>query len=532
MTFESLVPWLLVSTLLALLLRRTANRAAVTLSWLLINALATGVAVAGAAVDRPPAVWAGAALWVVLIVLPMRLSVAVMRRDTARDYAGARRLAGVVSLLHPFDGWSSTPRFYAAMAQAVAGNFTQARDGLRALRDDTRAPLEMRLRAAGEYARISGDWVGLLSGLDALEARARTGTERAHAMSLRVRGLGESGRLDDMVRAFATLRTMPIAPGVASMAILNGAMFVAVFSGRRAMAERVAASYGQSMPAESVRYWTAVADLARGGPTADAAREALAGLARTTHLADLAHVSELRLRTPPAPAADLDAGSNAILDEAEATLSQLPAAPLAAPRRFSLRRARATLLLILINIVVFGVEVWRGGSTDGDTLYALGAMLPDAVTQGGEWWRLGAALFLHAGAAHIGANMLALAIVGPLIEQRHGALRFLFAYFAAGLGSMASIIVFVHWGWVSQDIFVGASGAIMGLFGLYAVALWRTGRGLAGWRQQFIALLAALGLQVAFDLSHPEVSFAAHAGGLLIGIVVALVYAAAERRRR
>jgi rhomboid protease GluP len=271
--------------------------------------------------------------------------------------------------------------------------------------------------------------------------------------------------------------------------------------------------------------------LARDGAAA-ASREALRELARTTARRDLAQAIHLRLQAPPAAATGLDQQANERLDEVQRIIDATPG--MTAPaRRFGLLRARATQFLILLNVAAFGAELWRGDTTDGDMLYALGALWPQAVVQGHEWWRLGTAMFLHAGVAHIAVNMLSLAGLGPAIEQRYGWKRFLLIYFAAGLGSMAAIVGFVQWGWVDGDLFLGASGAIMGLFGAFVVVVVQMGKGAPRrhFRGQICAVLALVILQMGFDLSHPEVSLAAHEGGLFIGVAIALVLAAIARRR-
>lgn len=82
---------------------------------------------------------------------------------------------------------------------------------------------------------------------------------------------------------------------------------------------------------------------------------------------------------------------------------------------------------------------------------------------------------------------------------------------------------------------VGASGAIFGLVGAQLVLLAQ------GWRRlrsRFARLrLANLGLivllQAAIDLSTPEISFAAHAAGLLLGLAAtALAVPGRTRRER
>jgi rhomboid protease GluP len=533
MTFESMIPWLLASTLLAFAVRKFAARDTMPISFLSYNGLAAAVAVAGAMAGSSVATWAGAILWLAMVVLPIRLMALTQRRDTALDYVGAHGYAAAAYFLHPASRTKYTHRFFSAMALAAHDDFAGAAAGLRALRDDGQAPGPMRLRAETERARFTGDWNGILAPIETLSPLATNATELAYLLAARVRAYGEKGQLDDMADAFAELREV-IAQAGGIMPILNGALYAAVYSGRRAMVEKIVQLYGAALPADSARYWMTTADLAAGGAAASAARSNLQDLARSTRQTGLARLIGARLQQPMAEPSTMRAAQAATLDRAQDIIGSMQAipAPVAARRSF-IKRAPATMLVILANLVVFAVEAWHGDTMDSDTLYALGAMAPDAVTQGGEWWRLGAALFLHAGPAHIFANMLALAAIGSIVERRYGALRFLLAYFVAGLGSMAAIIAFVRFGWVGQDIFVGASGAIMGLLGIDLVLILQAGRGAYARREdkaQIWVVLAVIALQVGFDLSHPQVSFAAHAGGLVIGVVTALVFNAIKRR--
>lgn len=531
MTFVTVIPWLLLSTLLAFAARKIMNPASVTYAVIGVSALAAIGATAASLRGYVPAVWLAAGFWIVFVILPLRLIGAVNRLDVARDFAGACRISRFVRLLHPFGGWAQAPGIYAALAQAARGDFDAALARFPGLRDNPRVPLMMRLRVEGDRARLSGDWQGMLVNLDALDALARSDTERAYILAARMRALGESGQPGEMLCQFSQLHRMATQQG-APLAMLNGALFAAAFCGRTQLVRQTALRYGPTLSDESVRYWIATAALVQDGEPAAAGRAALQELARTTTHRDLQRAIELRLQAQLAPAASLAGQEDAVLDEVQAAIAVAPVVQ-APARRFGLLRARATQALILLNIAAFCVELWRGDTTDGDTLYALGALWPQAVTQGNEWWRVATALFLHAGIAHIALNMLSLAALGPVIEQRYGWARFLILYFAAGLGSMAAIVGFVQWGWLDADLFVGASGAIMGLFGAFGVMVlqMRKGTPKRQARGQIAAVLALVVLQMAFDLSHPEVSLAAHEGGLFIGIAIALALAFGARRR-
>ncbi len=86
------------------------------------------------------------------------------------------------------------------------------------------------------------------------------------------------------------------------------------------------------------------------------------------------------------------------------------------------------------------------------------------MTRGGDWWRLGTAMFLHFGLWHAGFNLFALSIVGPHVEDMYGRPFAAFLYLVTGIAaSVASLFI-------TDGFSAGASGAIMGLIGVAAAA--------------------------------------------------------------
>ena len=190
-------------------------------------------------------------------------------------------------------------------------------------------------------------------------------------------------------------------------------------------------------------------------------------------------------------------------------------------RNYRHRKAFATYGLIGLNLLFFFQEVTEGGSQDLETLYQLGALVPQAV-QSGQWWRLLSANFLHYGWLHLLTNMLGLYFLGRPVEMALGTVRYLFVYLVSGVGSMS---VFALWALQvgnSMQILVGASAAIMGLVGVIGAIFlqgWRREKTrLAARRLRFIVLV--IGLQFAFDLTTPQVSFLSHLFGLILGFVM------------
>ncbi|MGF1490302.1 MAG: rhomboid family intramembrane serine protease [Prochloraceae cyanobacterium] len=182
-------------------------------------------------------------------------------------------------------------------------------------------------------------------------------------------------------------------------------------------------------------------------------------------------------------------------------------------------KAYATHGLIGINLLFFAAQ-FTGGTNDLTTLYELG-LGPQAVWSGGQWWRLLSANFLHFGWMHLFTNMLGLYFIGRFVENNLGVRRYLLAYFISGIGSMLAFSILAIKMDATNQILVGASAAIMGLIGVICAIyfrIWQRKRSRHAYRR-LLLLMFTIGLQFAFDLAMPRVSFLSHVLGLVIGFI-------------
>jgi rhomboid protease GluP len=184
----------------------------------------------------------------------------------------------------------------------------------------------------------------------------------------------------------------------------------------------------------------------------------------------------------------------------------------------SLRQTPVTILLLAAIAAAFGLEMMRGATDDARALVALGANYPPAVLQQGQWWRLVTSMFLHGGFLHLFFNGWALVQLGGLFERWIGSGRLVFTYFATGIcGSLASVLF-------TNNVSVGASGAIFGLLGaLIAFLLRRRNRLAAGGKSILSQLVFWAGLNLILGASMPMIDNFAHIGGLVAGFVVGLL---------
>jgi membrane associated rhomboid family serine protease len=192
--------------------------------------------------------------------------------------------------------------------------------------------------------------------------------------------------------------------------------------------------------------------------------------------------------------------------------------------RSQLRSAPAVLVLIVLNALTFLFEISVGDLNNAEVLHRVGALDPYSVVVQGEYWRLVTALFLHGGLTHLLFNVFALYILGPPLERSIGTIRFTACYLISGLASSAGVVALMVAGFVQVSQLVGASGCIMGIVGAWAGFLLRH-RHAPQAKQRLGNIAMIIVIQVAFDLSTPQVSMAAHLCGLIAGFFLGLILA-------
>jgi membrane associated rhomboid family serine protease len=179
---------------------------------------------------------------------------------------------------------------------------------------------------------------------------------------------------------------------------------------------------------------------------------------------------------------------------------------------------RITRILIAINVAIFILEIARAGGAalfngpSSRQLYDMGALFPPAIATG-QYWRLISAMFLHLNIIHIGFNMWALYILGGPVEAWYGEWRFVAIYFISGfLGSVASFA----FGPIGE-LGVGASGAIFGLLGAWAIYNFRRRDNPMAYANLRVAFTLIL-INLFISFYWQGIDWRAHVGGLLAGI--------------
>jgi rhomboid protease GluP len=481
--------------------------------WLGINVCT--IAVAAVATQWLPqhAGTLSAIVFVPFVLAPLLLGRLLQRRVAQRRMREAARLARLLAWLNP----TSATRFNAAMLEAQSGaTLTEQRAGLEALAASIGAAERPMVEIA--RLRLEARWEDVLALIEQQPEGSRS------MAVLQIRALGETGRPDRMARAYDDAK-----PYLNGGALWEAQLVLLALAGRYQATERLLAGPLASLDQDAKRYWMAVAAKAAGAdPSAwrpELARLADAAEAPSTRLA----AQRVLASTKQAPTR-LDDVASAIVGEVEHRVMRLASAAVDGRSR----RAPVTWLLLAGIIAGYVLSETRGGSSDLRTLVELGALWPPYVMRRDEWWRLATTLFLHFGLLHAAVNGFMLLVLGRLCEMVLGSLRMAVVYVVGGLASSGFVLWLAVSGLTEQTVLVGASGAIMALFGALA------GRSLVVWLRyrdtldgrNLMSLVFIAGLQVAVDLMTPQVSLAAHASGLVTGLMIGAAMTLARERQR
>lgn len=189
--------------------------------------------------------------------------------------------------------------------------------------------------------------------------------------------------------------------------------------------------------------------------------------------------------------------------------------------------ARVTQALIGLNIVLYLILLAHPSlAVDWGMLSRATVNGQPAGVAAGQWYRLLTSAFLPPtgglGLLDIAFNLWALLIVGPPMERQLGSVRYLSVYLASALGGSVCFYYLAP----QNELALGASGAIFGLFGAWLVIARRLKVDARG-----VILIIVLNLALDFGARH-YIAWQAHVGGLVTGAVLTAAYVYVPRRSR
>jgi rhomboid protease GluP len=513
MSFNYLLVWIVGIACVSCVLQSVTQPIHQNRGWLIVSTLVLGTTIALYSWVPTKAGWVGSGLWLVLMVVPSIGMRRVNRLFAQESYQQASQLAATLRWLHPFDGWLEHPRIFRALDLGQQGALEDART-LLSFHQSLSTPVSRMAQAL--LFRMEAQWPELLTWLEKSVPESVL-KQDASLQVYYLRSLGETGDLNGLVQRFSEFERR-LARSRSSSNLMLSRLFALAFCGQTQPVRYLFSGPLASYSANTRRFWLATAEIAAGNEL---------GAGRYLELCDrqdptVNRAITWRLSHPsPNPKEILTDASWQVLEQINLELQQEDRY---SGRAFVGQRAYVTYGLIGLNLLVFALELWLGGSQNFKTLYRLGAMVPQAV-MAGEWWRLLAATFLHFGVLHLSMNMLGLLVLGPFVEFMLGRWKYLCTYLMSGVGSMLVLTLLAVTMKDSTDFVVGASGAIMGLLGgigaIYLQGWFKDRARVAAQRLRMIGL--AVILQVFFDLLTPQVSFIGHASGLVLGFIAVAI---------
>ena len=209
--------------------------------------------------------------------------------------------------------------------------------------------------------------------------------------------------------------------------------------------------------------------------------------------------------------------------------------PLGDASRRPARVPVVTALIILVNALVFVLELMRG-----DAFVMRWSAVPAQIVSGHHWITILTAMFMHGSWSHIIGNMIFLWAFAPEIEDAMGRGRYLVFYLAGGVVAMlAQVLADPH----STIPNLGASGAIAAVMGAFLVTYPRDQIRTLLFifvfaRIKFIPAALLIGFWFLTQLFHAGavaqvqtggVAYLAHVGGFIFGAATARLF---ENSRR
>lgn len=171
-----------------------------------------------------------------------------------------------------------------------------------------------------------------------------------------------------------------------------------------------------------------------------------------------------------------------------------------------------TFGFVAINVIMYLVMSFNGGSENPWTLIYYGAKVNELIVIG-QWWRLITPAFLHIGLSHLLFNTVIIYFLGSELEMIIGHFRYLLLYlFSALLGNAASFAL-------NNSISAGASTAVFGLFAstIVLAKLYPYHSGIQRLSKNYITLII---INFVFGMFSGSIDNVGHFGGLLGGYLI------------
>jgi membrane associated rhomboid family serine protease len=200
-----------------------------------------------------------------------------------------------------------------------------------------------------------------------------------------------------------------------------------------------------------------------------------------------------------------------------------------APRQASAAVGALVIIILAAYLVTDSYAFYRCQMTADIKLFSYeNGMLKPERFFAGEYWRVITYLFLHAHVSHVLLNVLGLYWFGRIAENIYGTSRFFAIYFVSGaLSGVLHSLIDPHM------YAIGASGAVMGVFGAVGVGIFRLKEAIPkSLRRSELYWMGGLAAaQVVLDHVIPHVASVAHLGGMLAGAILGFIMTIPKQKK-
>lgn len=185
-----------------------------------------------------------------------------------------------------------------------------------------------------------------------------------------------------------------------------------------------------------------------------------------------------------------------------------------------LRKEPVTVILILMNVLIFLVVDLNGGSLDTQNMIRWGAAYTPFIMEQGQIYRLFTCMFLHFGIEHLVNNMLVLFALGQRMEKVLGKGKFLILYLMGGIGGNL-LSLFMEIKGQEYAVSAGASGAVFAVMGAMIYIVLHDKGKVEDLSAKQIIIMAVFSAYLG--IVSDGVDNAAHIGGLIAGFFLSVI---------
>lgn len=179
-------------------------------------------------------------------------------------------------------------------------------------------------------------------------------------------------------------------------------------------------------------------------------------------------------------------------------------------------------IIIAINILVY-LALNLLPNKDILMLHGIGSNLR---IEYGEYYRLITPIFMHKQFSHLLFNTFSIFLFAPALERLLGKIKFILGYVGAGvLANIATYFV----GGSDYPLYLGASGAIFALFGMYLYIVIERKELIDRANKQVIVTILVLSLVMTFVM--PNISILGHLFGLIAGAALSPILLAGVKKK-